>query len=257
MLHRMQNSVRIMFFAAVTFLFFILSMWVSVLPHEYAHSFVAWLYGYKSNPFDIHYGEFTWQNIIFIHGINENVNYSLMDLRGDHFAMGLAAFAGPGIATVLMYVLSLFLLRCQAVKRHPYVFYFLCWVNVMNLGEIISYFVVRVFVETNDSGLFEYAWGISPWIVFFIGVIIFSLGIRYLYKYLLSELYQRLQLKSVVTAALILLPFTFILFGHVAVRIFLSPSGVFANLISAIFGIIAIALVIAYWPAQYLNKNKN
>lgn len=247
----MKNLPRYTVFVVATFSFFILSMWVSILPHEYAHSFVAWMYGYKSNPFDIHYGEFTWQNIIFVHGINENVNYSLMNLRGDHFAMGLAAFAGPGIATVFMYALSLFLLRSQTVKRYPYLFYFFCWVSVINLAELISYFVARVFVEQDDSGIFEYAWGISPWIVFFIGIIILYFGVKYLYNTLLREIYLRLELKSVLANALILFLFTFILFGHVAVRILLSPSGIFANVISAIFCIIAIILVIAYWPARY------
>lgn len=247
----MKNLSRYLIFILLTFLFFILSMWVSVLPHEYAHSFVAWIYGYKSNPFDIHYGEFTWQNIIFVHGINENVNYSLMNLRGDHFAMGLAAFAGPGITTVCMYALSLFLLRLQSVKRHSYLFYFLSWVSVMNLAELISYFVVRVFAEQDDSGIFEYAWGISPWLVFCIGLIILYFGVKYLYNTLLGELYLRLKLKSVSAEALILILFTFFLFGHVAVRMLLSPSGLFANVLSAIFFIIAIILIIFYWPTRY------
>src|SRR5579872_3014576 len=120
----MKSFTHFLFFVVITFLFFILSMWISVLPHEYAHSLVAWLYGYKSNPLNIHYGTLTWQNIIFIHGINENVNFSLMNANKDYFVMGLAAFAGPGIATVFIYALSLFLLRCQAVKRHTYLYYF-------------------------------------------------------------------------------------------------------------------------------------
>lgn len=249
----MKDLLRYTIFVVATFLFFILSMWVSVLPHEYAHSFVAWMYGYKLNPFDIHYGEFTWQNIIFVHGINENVNYSLMNLHGDYFAMGLTAFAGPGIATIFMYALSLFLLRTQPVKRYPYLFYFFCWLSVMNLAELISYFVVRIFTEQNDSGIFEYAWGISPWIVFFIGIIILYFGVKYLYNTLLSEIYLKLELKSVLGNGLILILFTFILFGHVAVRILLSPSGIFANVISAVFCVIAITLVIVNWPARYIK----
>ncbi|OAI49583.1 hypothetical protein AYO45_02185 [Gammaproteobacteria bacterium SCGC AG-212-F23] len=251
----MRNYIRYTQFVILTFAFFILSMWVSLLPHEYAHSFVAWIYGYKSNPFNIHYGELTWQNIIFIHGINENVNYFLMNLRHDYFAMGLAAFAGPGIATVSIYILSLFLLRFESVKRHPYLFYFLCWVNVINLAELISYFVVRIFVEQDDSGLFEYAWGISPWIVFIVGIIILYFGVKHLYNNLLKELYLRLQLKSVLANALILLFFTFVLFGHVTVRIYLSPSGRFANVVSVIFSIIAIALIIFYWPKRHLSSD--
>jgi len=250
----MKNLTRYTVFVIATFLFFILSMWVSVLPHEYAHSFVAWMYGYKSNPFNIHYGEFTWQNIIFIHGINENVNYSLMNSRGDYFAMGLAAFAGPGIATVFIYALSLFLLHFQSIKRHPYWFYFFCWVSVMNLAELISYSVVRIFVAQDDSGIFEYAWGISPWIVFCIGIMILYFGTKYLYNTLLKEIYLRLELKSVLANALILIFFTFVLFGHVAVRILLSTGGgIFANVVSAIFCIIAIVLVIVYWPARYMK----
>ena len=252
----MNNLTRYTTFIIATLLFFILSMWVSILPHEYAHSLVAWGYGYKSNPFNIHYGEFTWQNILFVHGINENVDYALMNSRGDYFAMGLAAFAGPGIATVFMYGLSLFLLRCEAVKRHAYLFYFFCWVSVMNLAELISYFVVRVFVRQDDSGTFEYAWGISPWIVFCIGLVIFYFGVRYLYNTLLREVYARLELRSVLAEAVILVLYTFILFGHVSVRILLSPSGVFANVVSAVFCVLAVVVIIRYWPAKYVDVVK-
>lgn len=47
-------------------------------PHEYAHSFMAWLLGYKSNPLAITYGGTSWQNLLGLIHIDENVNYPMI-----------------------------------------------------------------------------------------------------------------------------------------------------------------------------------
>jgi hypothetical protein len=39
--------------------FILLAHYVAVFSHELTHSFVAWVMGYKSNPFNIQYGG-TW-----------------------------------------------------------------------------------------------------------------------------------------------------------------------------------------------------
>lgn len=83
----MNNAKRPSLFVAITPIFIILSLWVSVLPHEYAHSTTAWLFGYKLNPVDIDYGSFDWKNILFVDGIDENVKYFLIYVFGDKFAL--------------------------------------------------------------------------------------------------------------------------------------------------------------------------
>ncbi len=48
----------------------------------------AWLLGYKLNPLNIDYGRFNWKNVLFVDGINEHVNFFLICLFGDKFAIG-------------------------------------------------------------------------------------------------------------------------------------------------------------------------
>ncbi|CAD6516484.1 hypothetical protein LMG28727_01334 [Paraburkholderia kirstenboschensis] len=62
----MKNAKRPVAFVMLTPVFFILSLWVSAFPHEYAHSIIAWLFGYKPNPFDIDYRSFDWKNVLLL-----------------------------------------------------------------------------------------------------------------------------------------------------------------------------------------------
>lgn len=56
----MNDSRRFSLFVILTPVFFILTLWISVFPHEYAHAITAWIYGYKLSPFEISFGDFNW-----------------------------------------------------------------------------------------------------------------------------------------------------------------------------------------------------
>ena len=105
----------------------LLSHYLAVFPHEYAHSFMAWLLGYKSNPLDLTYGGTSWLNLLLLSSIDENVNYHMIFSAGHEFHAALIAFAGSGIANGFMFILSLWLLAKKSVKQRPYLFYFLFW----------------------------------------------------------------------------------------------------------------------------------
>jgi hypothetical protein len=64
-------------------------IWLAQLTaylHEFGHSFTAWALGLKNNPLDIIYGGWSWQKLIFLANIDENVNYTWIKSIGPSFA---------------------------------------------------------------------------------------------------------------------------------------------------------------------------
>jgi len=109
-------------FSAVCLFCILLAHYAAVLPHEYAHSFMAFALGYKSDPLVIHFGGTSVGNLISLINIDEQVDYAPMFARGDGPAAALVGIAGPGLANGTMYLLSLFLLRRPSVRRNVFLF---------------------------------------------------------------------------------------------------------------------------------------
>jgi hypothetical protein len=252
----MNNFVRYSLFILLTPVFIILAAWVSVFPHEYAHSTVAWLYGFKTSPFAIEYGHFNWRNVIFASGIDEHVNYYLIYLLGHPDVVGFAALAGPGIATLGMYFFSLFLLCCPKVKNYPYLFYFFCWVNIINLSELISYIVLRSFSAHGDIGHIEFAWGVSPWCIFLIGGFLLVIALWYFFTDTLIELYYRMRLNTLIGQEVFLILATFMLFGYPGVRMFLDAYGMFATVLGVVFCVLTPLITILCWSSHVWVKRR-
>ena len=59
----------------------LLAHYAAVLPHEYAHSFMAFALGYKSDPLVIHFGGTSVGNLISLINIDEQVDYAPMFAR--------------------------------------------------------------------------------------------------------------------------------------------------------------------------------
>ena len=72
----------------------LLAHYAAVLPHEYAHSFMAFALGYKSDPLVIHFGGTSVGNLISLINIDEQVDYGPMFARGDGPAAALVGIAG-------------------------------------------------------------------------------------------------------------------------------------------------------------------
>jgi hypothetical protein len=53
----------------------LLTHYVAVLPHEFGHSFMAWITGVKFDPWDIGWGDGSVGDIPLLRGIDENVDY--------------------------------------------------------------------------------------------------------------------------------------------------------------------------------------
>ena len=252
----MNNAKKSIVLILLTPIFFILSLWVSVFPHEYAHAVAAWIFGYKLGPFDISYGKFNWQNVLFVDGIDEHVNYFLIYLFGDKFAMGMIAFAGPFIATLLLYFLSLYLMRLNSIKNRPYLFYFIFWVNVSNLSELISYAALRSISRHGDIGHIEFAWGISQWFIFVVGCVLLSIAAWYFFSRTIVELYLRTRVDNIPMKCFFLILFSFLLFAYSGARVLLENNGLFSMSLSILFCIITPIIIIICWPKREWVKER-
>ena len=141
----------------------LLAHYAAVLPHEYAHSFMAFALGYKSDPLIIHFGGTSVGNLVSLINIDEQVDYAPMFARGDGPAAALVGIAGPGLANGTMYLLSLFLLRRPSVRRNVFLFMLVFWFNFMNVANFFDYVPIRTFASHGDIGHITQGLGISAW----------------------------------------------------------------------------------------------
>lgn len=114
-------------FVVTSLICILLAHYAAVLPHEYAHSFMAFALGYKSDPLVIHFGGTSIGNLVLLININEQVDYAPMFARGDGRAAALTGFAGPGLANGSLYLLSLVLLRWPGVQSNVLLYMLVFW----------------------------------------------------------------------------------------------------------------------------------
>lgn len=141
-----------------------LAHYAAVLPHEYAHSFMAYALGYKSDPLVIHFGGLGILNLISLINIDEHVDYAAMFARGDGLAAALVGFAGPGLANGSLYLLSLFLLRRPVVRGSALLFMLVFWFNFANVGNFYDYVPIRTFATRGDIAHITQGLGVSAWV---------------------------------------------------------------------------------------------
>ncbi|MDR7008983.1 hypothetical protein [Paraburkholderia strydomiana] len=246
----MRKSRRPVVFVVLTPVFYLFSLWISVFPHEYAHSITAWLLGYKLNAFDIDYGSFDWKNVLFVDGIDEHVNYFLIYLLGNRFAIGMIAFAGPFIATSLLYLVSWRLIRWKETEHRPLLFYFLLWVNITNLSELISYVVLRSITKHGDVGHIEFAWGVSPWLVFTVGCVLLSIAFWDFFYRTIIDLYRVSGANRLSVKCFFVTLFSVYLLAYPATRVLLENNDQFSTDLSILLSVLTPAIVIVCWPAR-------
>jgi hypothetical protein len=136
----------------------------AVIPHEFAHSFMAWALGHKSDPLVIRWGGTGLANLLLLLNIDEQVDYPTLFAHGDGLAVAIIGFVGPGLANGGMYLLSLLLLRLEAVRRRGLAFMLAFWFNFMNVGNFCCYVPIRTFEQTGNIGHIVQGLGISPWL---------------------------------------------------------------------------------------------
>ena len=101
----------------LTPVFILLSHYLVVFIHEYAHAFTAWILGYKNNPFDLNYGGTSLGNLLLLSNIDQKINNNLIYSLGHPGHVALIAFAGPGVV-IFLFFLSSWLMRKYDIKRY-------------------------------------------------------------------------------------------------------------------------------------------
>lgn len=136
-----------------------------VIAHEHVHSTTAWLLGYTATPFTV-----VWGNPITIRGWDEGVPYDAL-----FPSPGNAAESAIGGMPLLMHVtfasIGLYFLQKPVSRMRTPLFFVLYWFVTFNLGELISYFIMRPFISTGDTGRFNNGLNISPWFLFIAGTV--------------------------------------------------------------------------------------
>jgi len=133
------------------------------------------------------------------------------------------------------------------IKNHPYVYYFLFWINVINLSELTSYIILRSFSTHGDMVNFEYGTRLSPWVIFIVGGLFAAAGIFFLFKYILRNTYVVMKLTKSLQALLLILT-AFFIFGHAGIRMLLFSYGVFATSLGWVFFLLMIFTIVCCWP---------
>src|SRR5919112_441433 len=90
---------RVSWLLAATPVMVLLAHYAAVIPHEFAHSIMAWILGIKDQPGNIDWGGTSLLNVLLLANIDENVDYTPALEAGKHWQVALTAFAGPGIAS--------------------------------------------------------------------------------------------------------------------------------------------------------------
>jgi hypothetical protein len=134
--------------------------------HEYAHSFTAWLLGWKSNPLALYCPRPTLAVLLLQMGINQNVDEGpiFASGHGPHAAIIGAAGAILGNA-LITYTLSRWgYSKARQVGSRGWGM-FAYWATVASVGNFLDYVPVRTFTTEGDMGSIQRGFGCSPWTI--------------------------------------------------------------------------------------------
>jgi hypothetical protein len=200
--------------ALLTPVFILLAHYLVVFPHEFAHSFMAWVLGRKADPFAITWGGGSLRNILLLTNIDENVDYRSALARGPAYYVALIALAGPGIANGTLYFLSLAWLKRAWLQARPVLFYFVFWCNFMTVANFYDYIPIRTFGPRDDVANFVHGLGISPWYVFGVGIYLVGFAIVCFLGRGLARAYECLGLQTTASRSTLMVVCVVILFCY-------------------------------------------
>lgn len=246
---------KLKWFILITPVFIYLTHALSAFTHEYFHSFAAWYLGYKHDPLDINYGGTSWDNIFLLVNISENVNYQMIAALGKFKALAIIAFAGIGLGNGLVYLISVLLLFTKSIKKQPFTYYFLFWLNLMSIGNMFSYVPIRVFGLYADMGNIHQALLISPWVTYIVFGYIVAFLIWHFYTHTLIKSYVVLKLSQPTIQTGLLILTTLVLFGYFGTA-GLIAYGVISRFLAMTSVAIIPAIILACWPKRGWVKER-
>lgn len=132
--------------------------------HEYAHTFTAWVLGWKSNPLDLHIPPSSLTVWLIQLGIDQNVDEAAIFAAGKGSHAAIVGLAGALIGNALIsYPLSR--LAYARSKKHAFrgLAMLAFWVCTASVGNFIDYVPIRTFTLGGDMGSVQRGFGWSPW----------------------------------------------------------------------------------------------
>ncbi|WP_420236997.1 hypothetical protein ACOBR2_15385 [Telmatobacter bradus] len=148
----------------------LLQMWAAhacvFFAHEYAHAFTAWLLGWKSNPFALHYPRPTLVVFLIQLGINQNVDEGPIFASGHGPQAAIIGAAGALVGNALItYTLSRWgYAKVKQVGSRGWAM-FAYWTTVASLGNFLDYVPLRTFTLEGDMGSIQRGFGWPPWMI--------------------------------------------------------------------------------------------
>ena len=203
----------------------ILTHYAAVLPHESAHSTMAWLLGVKNTPGDLSWGPATIGNLLLFYDIDENVDYSAIPADAQ-WKLAVIAFAGPGIANGGMYLISRWLITKPFFAVRPYHAFVLFWWYVMQAANLWCYVPIRVFADDGDIHHIEQATGISPWWIYVLGGWVVVFVLCDMYRTVLPWVLKTCEFTASYERAIMLIATTGVTFGYFGIPAILEPDAV-------------------------------
>ncbi|CAN5576998.1 hypothetical protein BH10ACI4_BH10ACI4_31910 [soil metagenome] len=175
-------------------LLFLVLLWLAhalgYLVHEYAHTFVAWALRCKSNPLALDYGHLSWENVIYLSDIDENVDYAPIFAAGRGPSAALIAVAGVLFGNGIFYLLSRRLYRSARAQGRRALAFFMFLFCMMNAGNFISYVPNRTFTTHADMATVEKGLNLSAWWIAIVLGIPFSVAVWHFFARILPDARQ-------------------------------------------------------------------
>jgi hypothetical protein len=170
---------------------FVLLLWlahaVGYLVHEYAHTFTAWVLGYKTNPLALDYGHLSLRNLLILSDIDENVDYRSLLAAGRGRLASLIAVSGVLLGSGTFYIVSRVLYSFAKLRNRPILGLFALMLCLMNVGNFLDYVPIRTFTTHADMANIEMGLHISPWWIVAVLGLPFAVAIGHLFMKLLSD----------------------------------------------------------------------
>lgn len=232
-------------------IFIVLAHVITVFAHAYAHSFVAWILGYKTNPFAINYGGYNLINIFLQSHVHGQVDYGIIRQVTQMYYVDVAviALAGPIFANGFLFLFSLVLLRKEVVRRSPVWFYFIFWLNLMNLGSLYDYVPIRTFAAQGDIANVVQGLGVSPWFIYVIFGYPIAIFIWHFFVETLIQTYMVINLTPLILKVSLMVLCVLTLFGFFGSSGFIAGDPI-SHFLAATSLLIMPGWIIAAWPTR-------
>ncbi len=222
---------------------------LAFFPHEYAHSFSAWLLGWKANPLALNYGHLTVSNLLAQFDIDENVNYQPIFAGGHGVQAAIIAAAGMIIGNgFITYTISwwgYYKARKSGSRTWALFFY---WFWVASIGNFIDYVPARTFAPTGDMHTVLQGLHGSPWWLIAFPGIPFALALLHFFFKIAPDALCWLFPASVGRRVVMVLFTALAVFGFYGAA-GMSGGGKVSHLISvvSVYGLLPLMTLLGWW----------